>query len=244
MTLPPAHAAVQCSVKYSIDGSWQGGFQGGVKLTNSGDAVSSWTVGWSFANGQKINQGWGGTFSQSGTSIQVKNLEYNGAIPSGGTASFGFLGTWTGSNSVPTSFTLNGTPCDGGPSDNKVPTVKLTSPTAGATYDAPGTVPLAATASDSDGTVAKVEFYSDTELIGSDTTSPYTATWSDVPAGSYSITAKAIDDRGGTASSSPVGIQVTSGPTVKVSPPTRASLWARRPTSRSHCRRHRRPTSP
>ena len=79
---------------------------------------------------------------------------------------------------------------------NQAPTVTLTAPANGATFTAPATITVSATASDSDGTVTTVEFYQGTTLIGSDTTSPYSVTWNSVPAGTYSVTAVARDDDG------------------------------------------------
>jgi hypothetical protein len=82
-------------------------------------------------------------------------------------------------------------------SSNQVPTVSLTAPANGATFTAPATITVSATASDPDGTVTTVEFYADQTLIGSDPTSPYSVTWSSVPAGSYQLTAVARDEDGG-----------------------------------------------
>src|SRR6266545_2715238 len=82
------------------------------------------------------------------------------------------------------------------PAQDQPPTVALTSPTGGASFFAPATISLAATASDPDGTVVRVDFFKGNTLIGSSTTAPYTATWSNVPIGSYSITAKATDNSG------------------------------------------------
>jgi cellulose 1,4-beta-cellobiosidase len=109
-----AQAAPGCSVAYKIDGQWSGGFQGSVAVTNTGDALSNWTIGWTYANGQTITQLWNGTVSQSGSAVTVKSLSYNGSVPTGGSASFGFLGNWNGTNSIPTSFTVNGFTCGGG----------------------------------------------------------------------------------------------------------------------------------
>ena len=69
------------------------------------------------------------------------------------------------------------------PPSNQPPTVSLTAPANGATYSAPASIPLTASASDTDGTVSKVEFYSGTTLLGTDTTAPYSYTWSSVPPG-------------------------------------------------------------
>ena len=65
---------------------------------------------------------------------------------------------------------------------NKPPTVTLTSPASGATFTAPATVTSSVpNATDSDGTVARVEFYNGTTLLNSDTAAPYSFTWSSVP---------------------------------------------------------------
>ncbi len=94
---------------------------------------------------------------------------------------------------------------------NGVPTVSLTSPTAGATFTAPATISLAANASDPEGQLARVEFFQGTTQLGVDTTAPYALTWSNVAAGTYSLTARAFDSAGGTATSTPVSVTVTGG---------------------------------
>jgi hypothetical protein len=111
------------------------------------------------------------------------------------------------------------------PPPNQPPTVTLTQPPTGATFTAPATVSLAATASDADGTVAKVEFFNGTTKLGEDTTAPYTFDWSGVAAGTYSLTARATDNLGATATSSVSTITVNAGssnqpPTVSITSPT------------------------
>ncbi|XVQ85454.1 GH12 family glycosyl hydrolase domain-containing protein [Microbispora siamensis] len=107
----PGNGGGACRVSYSKN-EWQGGFTGNVTVTNtSSSAVNGWTVGFSFPNGQKITGYWSADVTQSGSSVTAKNLSYNGSIPAGGNVSFGFQGTWSGSNGNPTGFTLNGTPC-------------------------------------------------------------------------------------------------------------------------------------
>ncbi len=93
-------------------------------------------------------------------------------------------------------------------SGNTPPTVSLSAPAAGATYTAPASIALAANASDSDGSIAKVEFYAGATKIGEDTTAPYTLNWSNVAAGSYSLTAVATDNAGASTVSAVVGITV------------------------------------
>ncbi|HEU5478812.1 MAG TPA: Ig-like domain-containing protein, partial [Candidatus Tumulicola sp.] len=87
---------------------------------------------------------------------------------------------------------------------NLPPTVSLTAPADGATFGAPATISLGASASDPDGAIARVEFYSGTTLLGTDTSEPFTYDWSGVGAGTYSLSARAYDNSGAMATSSAV----------------------------------------
>lgn len=91
---------------------------------------------------------------------------------------------------------------------NQPPTVSLTSPAANATFTAPATVSLAASASDADGSVAKVEFFNGSTKLGEDATAPYEFSWTNVAAGSYSLTARATDNTGAATTSATVSITV------------------------------------
>jgi hypothetical protein len=84
---------------------------------------------------------------------------------------------------------------------NQPPSVTLTAPANGTTYVAPATITLTANASDPDGSVARVDFYQGGTVVGTDAAAPYSATWSNVPAGTYSLTAVATDDSGATTTS-------------------------------------------
>ena len=97
---------------------------------------------------------------------------------------------------------------------NASPAVSLTTPFHGESFGAPAMVALTASASDSDGTVASVEFYAGTTLLGTDTTFPYDFVWNNVPAGAYSLTAVARDNLGGMTVSSTRDITVTASGTV------------------------------
>jgi regulation of enolase protein 1 (concanavalin A-like superfamily) len=103
-----------------------------------------------------------------------------------------------------------------GTTSNKPPTVTLTAPSGGANFTAPASISFAATASDPEGKLAKVEFYSGPTLLGTDTSSPFSYTWSSVAAGSYSLTAVAYDTAGAKATSAAVPVTVGSTTT---SPP-------------------------
>ena len=91
---------------------------------------------------------------------------------------------------------------------NTLPTVALTEPSDGASFTAPGTIGMSAPASDSDGSIAEVEFYADDTLIGTDTNAPYGLTWTNVSLGAYSLTARAVDNLGGATVSAPVNVTV------------------------------------
>src|SRR5262245_3329086 len=95
----------------------------------------------------------------------------------------------------------------GGPV-NLPPAAALTSPASGATYTAPASVSLSAAANDTDGSVSRVDFYAGANVIGTLTAPPYNATWTNVPAGSYSLVAVATDNLGATTASAPVLITV------------------------------------
>ncbi|WP_211354886.1 glycosyl hydrolase family 18 protein [Tenacibaculum adriaticum] len=95
---------------------------------------------------------------------------------------------------------VTGGPCGG--NDNVVPTVSLTSPVNGSSFTEGDTVTINANASDSDGTVATVEFYNGGTLLGQDTSAPYSYSWNNVFQGSYTITVKAIDNEGASATTS------------------------------------------
>jgi len=93
-------------------------------------------------------------------------------------------------------------------SQNQIPTVSITSPATNTVFSAPGSITINASATDADGTIAKVEFYNGNTLLGTSTSSPYTYSWTNVAAGTYSISAKATDNGGMIGSSSLVKVIV------------------------------------
>jgi len=92
---------------------------------------------------------------------------------------------------------------------NQMPSISLTSPTANQAFAAPASIQLAATASDPDNALAKVEFFQGATLIATVLTAPYASTWENVAAGSYQITAKATDALGAETSTAPITVTVT-----------------------------------
>src|SRR5690606_33819471 len=86
--------------------------------------------------------------------------------------------------------------------------VAITAPTASTTFNAPATVNFTATASSTAGNITKVAFYNGNTKLGEKTSSPFTYSWTNVAAGSYTITAEATDNRGNTARSEAVTVRV------------------------------------
>jgi glucuronoarabinoxylan endo-1,4-beta-xylanase len=121
VALPAGAEAAGCSVNYAVSSQWQGGFGANVTITNLGDALTGWTLTWSYGAGQKVTQAWNATLTQSGAAVTAANVSYNGSIPTGGTASFGLNGSWTGSNPVPADFAVNGVACTGGTTPTSAP---------------------------------------------------------------------------------------------------------------------------
>jgi O-glycosyl hydrolase len=106
-----------CNVVYTISPQSSNAFGGAITINNTGtSAITSWTLGWTFANGQTISSLWNGVETQTGANVTVTNESYNGTIAAGGSMSqVGFNGTWNGvTNSIPAAFTLNGVTCTSG----------------------------------------------------------------------------------------------------------------------------------
>lgn len=115
VTPTPTGTATQgsaCSVHYSVTNQWPGGFGGSIVITNTGStAINGWNLKFTFPNGQTITQLWNGSYTQSGGAVTITNAPYNGSLAPGATANPGFNGSWNGTNTNPTSFTLNGVAC-------------------------------------------------------------------------------------------------------------------------------------
>jgi len=125
-SLPPTVTAVpptatpvvgaSCGVAYVVTNEWADGFQANVTITNSASsAVASYDLTWDFLSGETLNSGWNGTFSQTGSTMSASNpsSHWNGTIGANGdSVSFGFTGSHAGTVTIPTNFSLNGTPCN------------------------------------------------------------------------------------------------------------------------------------
>ena len=127
-----------------------------------------------------------------------------------------YTAKWWTQNDQPDTHTGDGqvwgyvADCGGGTNPgNTPPVVSISSPAGGASFTAPASVTISATATDADGSIAKVDFYNGSTKLGTATAAPYSYTWTGVAAGTYSLTAIATDNAGATTTSGAVGITVT-----------------------------------
>ncbi|WP_093837046.1 CotH kinase family protein [Streptomyces aidingensis] len=95
-----------CSAAYRNANEWPGGFTGEVVISCSGGSLGGWTVSWTWPGSQQLTQSWNATCSQSGTTVTCTNAQWNGNVTDGGQVSFGFNGTFSGSNPAPTAITV------------------------------------------------------------------------------------------------------------------------------------------
>jgi len=110
-------------VTYIVVNDWNSGATVSVNIVNNGTtAINDWTVTWTFPGNQVIGNLWNGTYTQSGSSVTVKNTAWNGNISPGNSISFGFNISYSGTNSKPTNITLNN------PTANTMTTSNATSP--------------------------------------------------------------------------------------------------------------------
>ncbi|HZB28703.1 MAG TPA: cellulase family glycosylhydrolase [Streptosporangiaceae bacterium] len=100
-TPTPTGGSRGCTATYAIVGQWQGGFQGEVRVTAGSSAINGWTVAWAYQGGQTVTQAWNATMTSSGSAVTARNVSYNGGLAAGAGTTFGFLGTWNGTNGVP-----------------------------------------------------------------------------------------------------------------------------------------------
>jgi hypothetical protein len=108
---PPPPPPGACRVTYTPT-SWGNGFTANVTVNNTSTAaVSGWTLTWTFGGNQVITNAWNADVTQNGSAVTARNVGHNPAIPASGSQSFGFQGTYSGTNATPATFTLNGTAC-------------------------------------------------------------------------------------------------------------------------------------
>jgi Bacterial Ig domain/Secretion system C-terminal sorting domain len=156
-----------------------------VKEGNNGDAA--------FPGYNMIVSGSDFTFSKTIVANTIVHFYFSYQVPTGGERN---------SSLNPHDY-IAGSSCVTG-----APAVSLTNPIEAASFTAPASITLNATASDVNGTIQQVSFYNGSTLLGTDNTNPYSFNWTNITAGSYALTAKATDNDGLSTVSVPVHIVV------------------------------------
>ena len=157
---------------------------------------------------------------------------YNGATLLGTDASAPYSFSWTnvsaGSYSLTaravydSGSTVASTAANVTVTNVTLPSIALTAPANGASYAAPATISLAATVTANGHTITQVQFYNGATLLGAVPAAPYSFSWTNVSAGSYSLTAQAVYDSGSTATSAPVNVTCVNATSVATIWPTTA----------------------
>jgi len=97
-----------CTATYTVTSSWQGGFQGGIEVRNTGtSAISGWTLTWTNPNGTSIGSLWNGRLTTSGGVNTVRNEPYNGALAPDAATTVGFVGSGPGTTPTDLSCTAS-----------------------------------------------------------------------------------------------------------------------------------------
>ncbi|GIH15847.1 hypothetical protein Raf01_40190 [Rugosimonospora africana] len=108
----PSAQPPTCTVSYTTQSQWAGGFVASLTVANTGSApISGWRLAFTFAGDQRITNSWNATFTQSGSAVTVRNADWNAVIAAHGSVSMGMQGTWTTSDAPPPAFLLNDAPC-------------------------------------------------------------------------------------------------------------------------------------
>jgi endoglucanase len=109
---PAVAATSSCAAAYSVPTDWGSGFTASLTITDNGTAaITGWTVTYTYAGNQTLANGWNGNWTQSGKTVTVTNLSYNGSLAAGASTSAGANFNYSGTNAAPTSVTC--TPAGG-----------------------------------------------------------------------------------------------------------------------------------
>jgi large repetitive protein len=102
-----------CHVVYTVTTQWDVGFGTAITITNTGNkSFDNWKLTWTWGGNQQITQAWNSTYTQTGPSASLVNVSYNKNIAAGATLSgMGFNASYSGTNTAPTAFYVNGTLC-------------------------------------------------------------------------------------------------------------------------------------
>jgi hypothetical protein len=128
----PAQAAGSVTATFSKDSDWSTAYQAKYTVTNgTASAITSWRITFDLPAGLSMGSYWDALVTTSGQHVTATNREYNGTVPAGASASFGFI--VNGGSGAPTNCAINGVSCSGagattGPSTTPTSTPPTTAP--------------------------------------------------------------------------------------------------------------------
>jgi cellulose 1,4-beta-cellobiosidase len=194
-----ASAAAGCRVSYTVN-QWSTGFTGTVNVTNLGDPISGgWTVTWAFPGNQRVTQGWSATISQSGTQVTATNPSWAPSIATNASVNFGFNADYSGTNTAPSTFSLNGVACTGTTTPTTSPTTTPTS--------SPTTTPTSNPGNKADNPYAGAQGYRNPEWQAKANAEPGGNRVSNNPTAVWIDRIAAIAGTGGSSSNGTMGVR-------------------------------------
>jgi len=98
-----------CKVTQRVN-PWSTGYTGEIVIENRGAALNGWTLTFS-APGVTVTQGWNGTWTDTGDTVKVESLSWNGNLAAGGTVTVGYNADFTGGTPPFGTPALNGVSC-------------------------------------------------------------------------------------------------------------------------------------
>jgi cellulose 1,4-beta-cellobiosidase len=204
-----ASAQTGCTVAYDVSSDWGTGFSLAITITNNGPATTSWTLGYSYPGNQTLAQGWSGTWSQSGKNITVTNASWNGSLATGGSTQIGANFTYSGTNTAPTTFTLNGATCTGSGGGTPTPTPTPT-PTATPTPSPTATPTPTPTPSGTCGSGLTLQANPASFSVAQGTSEVFGVSLSEAPTSSIAVTVASTSGNSGLTISSGSSITLSS----------------------------------
>ncbi len=170
----PASAATGCSVAYTVQSQWNNGFVVSVVITNLGSPITSWKLGYSYSGNQQVTNGWSGNWSQSGQNVTVTNASWNGSLATNGSTTIGAQFTYSGTNTNPSTFTLNGVTCTGQVSGGSPGSITVNPTSLSVMQGSTGTVGVSLSAAPSANVSVSVTSSGNTGLTASPTSLTFT----------------------------------------------------------------------
>jgi hypothetical protein len=106
-------SGVSCHVTYKVTDQWNVGFGTAITIKNTGHTpINGWNLTWTWAANQQITESWNSAYTQSGRNAALTNLSSNPSIAAGATLTgMGFNASYSGNNTAPSAFYVNGTLC-------------------------------------------------------------------------------------------------------------------------------------